>query len=114
MDAGQAGGRLARVTNVNPYRSASGGGPTADQSAASTAPLLTRQDAALGPLMRQGEGMTVTLPRHHELLWPAVVALRGLGGSASIEELNEAVINNGDYTEEQQAVLHKRWPQHGD
>ena len=99
-----------RVTNVNPCRSASGGGPTAAQSAASTAPLLTRQDAALGPLMRQGEGMTVALPQYHELLWPAVVALRGLGGSASIEELNEEVINNGDYTEEQQAVLHKDGP----
>ncbi len=54
--------------------------------------------------------MTVSLPQYHELLWPAVVALRELGGSASIEELNEQVVNNGDYTEDQQAVLHKDGP----
>lgn len=54
--------------------------------------------------------MTVLLPQYHELLWPAVVALGELGGSASIGELNEQVINNGDYTEEQQAVLHKDGP----
>ncbi len=54
--------------------------------------------------MRQGEAMTVSLPQYHELLWPAVVALRELGGSASIEELNEQVVDNGDYTEDQQAV----------
>lgn len=54
--------------------------------------------------------MTIPMPQYHEVLWPAVVALRDLGGSASIEELNERIISEGDYTEEQQAVLHKDGP----
>ena len=54
--------------------------------------------------------MTAELPQYHELLWPTVVALRHLGDSASIEELNERVVNDGDFTEEQQAVLHKEGP----
>lgn len=54
--------------------------------------------------------MTVTLPQYHELLWPTIVALRALGDSASIEELNERVVKDGDFTEAQQAVLHKEGP----
>ena len=34
----------------------------------------------------------------------------GLGDSASIEELNERVIKDGDFSDEQQAVLHKEGP----
>jgi restriction system protein len=54
--------------------------------------------------------VTVTLPQDHELLWPTVVALRGLGDSASIEEMNERVVKDGDFSDEQQAVLHKDGP----
>jgi restriction system protein len=54
--------------------------------------------------------MTIHLPQYHELLWPTVVALRELGDSASIEELNERVIRDGNFTEEQQGVLHKEGP----
>jgi hypothetical protein len=36
-----------------------------------------------------------------------VVDLRDLGGSGSIEEIAERVLQLGDYTEERQAVLHR-------
>jgi restriction system protein len=54
--------------------------------------------------------VTLALPQYHELLWPTVVALRDLGDSASIEELNERVVKDGNFSEEQQAVLHKDGP----
>lgn len=53
---------------------------------------------------------TPSLPQYQHLLWPTVIALRELGGSGSIEEIVEQVLNEGDYTEEQQAILHKDGP----
>jgi restriction system protein len=50
------------------------------------------------------------LPQYQHLLWPTIVAMRDLGGSGSIEEIVERVLEQGDYTEEQQAVLHKDGP----
>jgi hypothetical protein len=44
------------------------------------------------------------LPQYLQLLWPTIVALRDLGGSGSIEEIVERVLQNGDYTNAQQAV----------
>lgn len=52
----------------------------------------------------------VDIPKNRDLLWPTVCALRDLGGSATIEELNSRVIAEEDYTEEQQAVLHGDGP----
>jgi restriction system protein len=51
------------------------------------------------------------IPQYQFLLWPTVVALRELGGSGSIEEIVESVLILGDYTEEQQAILHKDGPE---
>jgi restriction system protein len=50
------------------------------------------------------------VPRYQDLLWPAVLAMRDLGGSGSIEELNERVIEREGFSEEQQAVLHGDGP----
>ncbi|MGK3954811.1 restriction endonuclease [Arthrobacter sp. R4] len=50
------------------------------------------------------------IPPYQDFLWPAVVALRTLGGSASIDELLEQVIVQQRYSEEQQAVLHGDGP----
>lgn len=50
------------------------------------------------------------IPPYQDFLWPAVVALRTLGGSASIDELLEQVIVQKGYSEEQQAVLHGDGP----
>lgn len=52
----------------------------------------------------------VNIPRYQDVLWPAVVALRDLGGSASISELDERLIANEGFSDEQQAVLHGDGP----
>ena len=56
--------------------------------------------------------MTVTptsaeIPTQFELMWPSVVALRKLGGSARIAELADEVINAEGFTEEQQSIKRK-------
>jgi hypothetical protein len=44
--------------------------------------------------MRDWQTMTaVDMPPYHELLWPALQAVLELGGSASIGEIVETVIN---------------------
>lgn len=44
------------------------------------------------------------IPNQFELMWPTMVALSSLGGSATISEIVETVIANEGFTEEQQAV----------
>jgi restriction system protein len=50
------------------------------------------------------------IPRWKDLLWPTLDALRALGGSGSIEEIETTVDAIVGFTEEQQAVLHKSGP----
>lgn len=50
------------------------------------------------------------LPSYDQMLWPTVIALRALGGSGSISEINQTVADNEGYTDEQQAVLHSDGP----
>lgn len=52
----------------------------------------------------------VELPPYHTFHWPMIVALRELGGSASIEELNAKVLGDCNFTEEQIAAVHKDGP----
>ncbi len=54
--------------------------------------------------MCHAQSMT-EVPRYQDLLWPVVVALRELGGSASISELDERVIADQQFSDEQQALL---------
>lgn len=49
--------------------------------------------------------MTVTVPAYSDLLWPTLQAAIALGGSASIAELDAAVIEREQLTPEQQSVL---------
>jgi restriction system protein len=44
-------------------------------------------------------------------MWPTIEALKATGGSGSIREIDDKVIEIGDFTEEQQAVLHGDGPQ---
>lgn len=46
------------------------------------------------------------MPIYHELLWPTLRSVRRLGGSATISEIDEEVIESEGFTEEQQAVPH--------
>lgn len=52
-----------------------------------------------------------SVPDYSQLLWPTVAALRTLGGSGSIDEIVETVLQQQDFTEEQQQVLHGDGPQ---
>lgn len=44
------------------------------------------------------------IPQFRELMWPSLLAIRELGGSARIDEISEAVIESQGFTEEQQAI----------
>ncbi len=46
-------------------------------------------------------------PQYHELMWPALTALRDLGGSATVKEMYEHVVESQHSSEEQQAVSTK-------
>ncbi len=47
------------------------------------------------------------IPQYHELMWPTLTALRQLGGSATVKEIYERVVENEHFSEEQQAVSTK-------
>ena len=48
-----------------------------------------------------------SIPRYHDLMWPALQATKELGGSATVGEMNERAMKSAGVTEEQQAVPHK-------
>lgn len=50
------------------------------------------------------------VPQYHKLLWPVIEALRSLGGSGSIAEIESEVSKQQNFTEEQQSVLHGDGP----
>lgn len=54
--------------------------------------------------------MAQPIPSHRRMLWPALEAVRALGGSGRIDEINEKAIELGRFTEEQQALLHGAGP----
>lgn len=61
-----------------------------------------------------GVAGTVTpaaVPQYNEMLWPALLALAELGGSASIGEIVETVIKQQGFSDAQQRVLHNNGPE---
>ncbi|MGH9152544.1 MAG: winged helix-turn-helix domain-containing protein [Acidimicrobiales bacterium] len=46
------------------------------------------------------------VPQAEELLWPTLVAIRELGGSATIRELDEKVVQQESYGEDVQSLPH--------
>lgn len=50
------------------------------------------------------------LPTYSELLWPTLRAVRDLGNTAKLEEIDEKVVEQEDFSEDQMAVLHKEGP----
>lgn len=55
--------------------------------------------------------MPPRVPPYSDLLWPTLRAVRELGGSGSIDEIVERVLKEGNFSEEQQSVLHGDGPQ---
>lgn len=55
-------------------------------------------------------GETPSIPPYHQLLWPTLRAVRELGHSARLDEIDERVLENEDFSEAQLAVLHKDGP----
>jgi len=49
----------------------------------------------------------VRMPQYHELMWPVLVALKELGGSATVKEIYERVVEDEQFSEEQQAAATK-------
>lgn len=47
------------------------------------------------------------IPQYHELMWPALTALKDLGGSATVKEMYEHVVEGEHFSEEQQAAATK-------
>lgn len=54
--------------------------------------------------------MSAKVPPYQDMLWPTLQAVIALGGSASIEELDAAVIEREGYPREMQDVLHGDGP----
>lgn len=52
----------------------------------------------------------VEVPPYDEMLWPSLKAVADLGGSASIGEIDEAVVKLQRFSDAQQAVLHNDGP----
>lgn len=55
-------------------------------------------------------GEAVSVPSYDELMWPTLCAVRELGHSARLAEIDEKVITDGDFSEAQLAVLHNEGP----
>jgi len=68
------------------------------------APIPSRVDAASAETCDDLDVSTTTIPQYHELMWPALIALKELGGSATVREMYERVVEDEHFSEEQQAV----------
>jgi restriction system protein len=62
------------------------------------------------PAWSNGDMVTPPIPTHVDLLWPTLQAVKEIGGSGTIDEINDRVVAREGYTEEQQAVLHNDGP----
>lgn len=48
----------------------------------------------------------LTIPQEHQLMWPTIIAMRGLGGSARNSEIEQKVIEIEGYSNKVIAVMH--------
>jgi len=53
----------------------------------------------------------VNVPAYHKMLWPTLQALKQLGGSGTIQEIMDRVVEIAGYTEAQQRVIHGEGPE---
>jgi restriction system protein len=54
---------------------------------------------------------TTTIPKYSSFMWPTLEALRALGNSGTVQEIEAKVQEIGGYSPEQYAVLHHDGPQ---
>jgi restriction system protein len=52
-----------------------------------------------------------SIPAHVEMYWPTLQALKDMGGSGTIQEIDERVTRIAGFTEAQQSILHQGGPQ---
>src|SRR5262245_24554988 len=52
--------------------------------------------------------MSAAIPQYHELMWPVLTALKSLGGSATVREMYERVVEDEGFTEDKQTEYTKR------
>ena len=64
-------------------------------------------DPAVGAHVKHDNG----IPQYSQLMWPTLVALRALGGSGTVTEIDAKVAELLGLTREQQAVLHGKGTQ---
>lgn len=52
----------------------------------------------------------VNVPAYHKMLWPTLQALKQMGGSGTVQEIMDRVIEIEGYSEAQQSVIHGKGP----
>jgi restriction system protein len=52
-----------------------------------------------------------SVPKFNELMWPTLCAIQALGGSGSIQEIYDKVLERAKFNRDQLAVLHKNGPE---
>lgn len=72
--------------------------------------VLRSRYASIGEGCDRVTSPAVSVPTYDQLLWPTINALRDLGGSGAISEINERVIELEKFSPEQQAQLHGDGP----
>ncbi len=60
--------------------------------------------------MASNSRVPVSVPPHHQMFWPTLQALTQMGGSGTIQEIVEHVLEIVDFSEEQQRILHLDGP----
>lgn len=60
--------------------------------------------------MASGIETKTNVPAYHEMLWPTLQALKQLGGSGTVQEIMDRVVEIEGYTEAQHGVIHGKGP----
>ena len=60
--------------------------------------------------MTSASNTKVNVPAYHRMLWPTLQALMQMGGSGTVQEIMDRVIEIEGYTEAQQSIRHGKGP----
>src|SRR5581483_7790974 len=73
---------------------------------ACSSPPTSARCSSEAPSMAETVTKSVSLPTYDRMIWPTVLALRALGGSGTNREIDQQVIAQEGFTEQQQLVPH--------